>query len=115
VVGDVSHIRDNNSKNSKANAMIHNFWFFRYVLERLKVTAENSGIRVKLVRENGTSSRYPWCGSRSVKKHKRLFACLDCGAEAQRDVAGALNMANIARLGGDGVLAHPSLGRRLPK
>jgi len=94
--------------------MIHNFWSFRYVLERLKATAENYGIEVRFVKESGTSSRCPWCGSRKVKKHKRLFACLNCGVEAHRDVAGALNMANIARLcrdGFNGVLAHPLLLR----
>ena len=30
IVGDVSHIRDNNDKGSKVNALIHKFWSFRY-------------------------------------------------------------------------------------
>jgi len=36
VVGDVRGIRQNNNKNAKANAMIHNFWSFGYIIERLK-------------------------------------------------------------------------------
>ena len=30
--------------------MIHNFWSFGYIIERLKTTAENFGIKVKLVK-----------------------------------------------------------------
>ena len=111
VVGDVSHIRENNDKNAKINAMIHNFWSFRYIIERLRTTAENFGIKVKLVRENGTSSRCPWCNSKNVRKHKRLFECLDCGVRAHRDVVGVLNIARLHGDGFNGVLAHPSLLR----
>ena len=111
VVGDVSRIRENNDKGNKINAMIHNFWSFRYIVERLKTTAENFGIKVKLVKENGTSSRCPWCGSKNVRKQKRLFKCLDCGIEAHRDVVGALNIALLHGEGFNGVLAHPSLLR----
>lgn len=111
VVGDVTGIRENNDKGRKINAMIHNLWSFRYILERLKMTAENSGIGVKLVKEANTSSECPWCNSRKVIKHKRLFKCLECGLEANRDVVGVLN---IACLHGDrfnGVMAHPLLLR----
>jgi putative transposase len=111
VVGDVSHIRNNNSKNSKINAMIHNFWSFRYIVERLVTTAENFGIKVKLVRENGTSSRCPWCHSKNVRRHKRLFECLNCGVKAHRDVVGVLNIARLHGDGFNGVLAHPLLLR----
>ncbi len=111
VVGDVNHIRENNDKGNKINAMVHNFWSFRYIVERLRTTAENFGIKVKLVRENGTSSRCPWCGSKNVRKHKRLFKCLSCGIEAHRDVVGVLNIARLHGDGFNGVLAHPSLLR----
>jgi putative transposase len=67
VIGDVSHIRDGNDKNRIINAIIHNFWSFGYVIDRLKTTAENFGIRVKLVEENGTSSQCPWCSSKNVR------------------------------------------------
>ena len=116
VVGDVSGIRENNDKNNKINAMIHNFWSFRYIIERLKTTAENFGIKVKLVKENYTSSICPRCGSTNVIKHKRLFKCLDCGLEAHRDVVGALNIARLSsRTGGfNGGLALPELPRIHP-
>ena len=114
VVGDVSHIRENNNKNNKTNAMVHNFWSFRFITNRLITTAENFGIKVKLVKENYTSSVCPRCGSTNAIKHKRLFKCLDCGLEAHRDVVGALNIARVSLNGRDGfngVLAHPVLLR----
>jgi len=111
VVGDPRGIRDNSDKGRKVNALVHNFWSFRYIIERLRTTAENFGIEVKLVRENGTSSRCPWCHSKNVRKHKRLFKCLSCGIEAHRDVVGALNIARLHGDGFNGVLAHPSLLR----
>ncbi|MDF2956861.1 MAG: Transposase [Candidatus Alkanophagales archaeon MCA70_species_1] len=111
VVGDVSRIRENNDKGNKINAMIHNFWSFRYIIERLRTTAENFGIGVKLVGESGTSSRCPWCGSENVRRRKRLFKCLSCGIEAHRDVVGVLNIARLHGDGSNGVLAHPLLLR----
>ena len=103
VVGDVGGIRQNNNKNnSKANAMIHNFWSFRYIVDRLKTTAENFGIKVKLVKENNTSSICPRCGSTNTYKHKRLFKCLNCGLEAHRDVVGVLNIARLSLNGTGG-------------
>jgi len=107
VVGDVSHIRDNNDKGNKINAMIHNFWSFRYIVKRLRTTVENFGIKVKLAKKNRTSSRCPWCGSKNVRKHKKLFKCLSCGIEAHKDVVGALNIARLHGDGFNGVLAHP--------
>ena len=109
IVGDVSHIRDDNDKGKKINAIIHNFWSFRYIVERLKTTAENFGIGVRAVEESGTSSHCPWCNSKNVRKQKRLFKCLDCGVEAHRDVVGALNIALLYGEGFNRVLAHPLL------
>ncbi len=107
IVGDVSHIRDNNDKGNKINSLIHNFWSFRYVIERLRVTAENFGISVRVVKESYTSSRCPWCSSEKVRRRKRLFKCLSCGIEAHRDVVGALNIAILYGEGFNRVLAHP--------
>ena len=109
IVGDVSGIREGNNKGNKINAMIHNFWSFRYIIERLKTTAENFGIGVRAVKEDGTSSRCPWCHSKNVRKQKRLLKCLDCGIEAHRDVVGALNIALLYGEGFNRVLAHPLL------
>ncbi len=117
VVGDVTGIRRNNNKSSKVNAMIHNFWSFRYIIERLKTTAENFGIGVKLVDERCTSSICPRCGSARTYKHKRLFRCLECGLEAHRDVVGVLNMARLSLRGTGGFnggLTLPALPRMHP-
>ena len=113
VVGDVSGIRENNNKNNKVNAMIHNFWSFAYIMDRLRTTAENFGIEVAFVDEAYSSSECPWCHSRRVVKRGRLFKCLDCGVEAHRDVVGVLNIARVStrRDGFNGVLAHPVLLR----
>ena len=113
VVGDVTHIRDNNDNGKKINAMIHNFWSFKYILDRLKITAENLGIRVKTIDEANTSSECPWCHSHKVIKHKRLFECLNCSIKAHRDVVGVLNIARVCsnKHGFNGVLAHPLLLR----
>ncbi|WP_169336412.1 zinc ribbon domain-containing protein [Archaeoglobus sulfaticallidus] len=73
----------------------------------MKITAENFGIKVKLVNEAYTSSRCLWCGSKNVKKHKRLFKCLNCGVKAHRDIVGVLNIARLHGEGFNGVLAHP--------
>ena len=109
IVGDVAHIRDDNDKGSKINSLIHNFWSFRYIIERLRTTAENFGISVRVVSERGTSSKCPWCNSKNVRKQKRLFKCLSCGIEAHRDVVGALNIALLYGEGFNGVLAHPAV------
>ena len=116
VVGDVRGIRDNIARGSKVNTMIHNFWSFRYITERLKTTAENFGIKVKLVKESDTSSVCPRCGSTNAYKHKRLFKCFNCGLEAHRDVVGVLNIAHLSvRTGGfNGGLALPELPRVHP-
>jgi putative transposase len=101
------------TKAAKSTQIIHNFWSFNYIIDRLKTTAENFGIKVKLVKENWTSSQCPWCGSKNVRKHKRLFECLNCDVKAHRDVVAVLNIALLHRKGEgfNGVLAHPLLLR----
>ena len=97
--------------------MIHNFWSFGYIIERLITTAENFGIKVKLVNEHYTSSVCPRCGSKNAIKYKRLFKCLDCGLEAHRDVVGVLNIARLSLNGTggfNGALASPELPRVHP-
>jgi len=46
VVGNLKGIRENNHKNAKANSMIHNFWSFKWIIQRLKGKAEEYGIEV---------------------------------------------------------------------
>jgi len=118
IVGDVSGIRQNNDKNAKVNAMIHNFWSFRYVINRLITTAENFGIKVKLVKENHTSSICPFCGTKGKRVTRGLFYCPKYNQIMNADVVGCLNIAkkckaiipNPSWRGRDnGVLAHPAV------
>ena len=117
VVGDVSGIRQNNNKGNKVNAMIHNFRSFGYIIERLKTTAENFGIKVKLVKEEYTSSVCPFCGTKGRRIKRGLFYCSNCNQVINADVVGCLNIAkkltiipNPSWRGRDNwVLAHPAV------
>ena len=114
IVGDPGGIRENNDKGNKINAMIHNFWSFRYIIERLRTTAENFGIRVKPVKEYSTSSYCPFCGTKGKRITRGLFYCPKCNQIMNADVVGCLNIARRSNIipnpgwGRDnGVLAHP--------
>jgi putative transposase len=110
VAGDLTGIRENGGRwNSKSNEMVHNFWSHRYLTDRLRWTAENFGIKVRLDDEHGSSSRCPWCGSEEYVRRGRLFKCKYCGIEAHRDVVGALNIGLVHSRGGgvNRVMAHP--------
>ena len=116
IVGDVAHIRDNNSKGNKINAIIHNFWSFRYIIERLKTTAENFGIKVSLVKEYHTSSVCPFCEAEGRRIKRGLFYCPKCNQVMNADVVGCLNIAKKLTIipnpswGRDnGVLTHPAV------
>jgi len=110
IVGDITNIRENNDNGKKINSMIHNFWSFGYIVDRLKITLENFGIKLKLRNEAGTSSHCPWCSGKVIK-YKRRIKCLCCGRIAHRDVVGVLNIALLHGEGFNGVLAHPLLLR----
>jgi len=98
VIGKLRGIRsnNNNSNNSKANAMVNNFWSYSYIVRRIKDKAEEYGIKVKEVNEHKTSSICIRCNSSSLSdivKRGRLFRCLNCRLEAHRDAIGVLNIA----------------------
>jgi putative transposase len=110
VIGNLTGIRENNDNGKKSNSMIHNFWSFKYIIQRLKCTAQEYGIRVKEVSEYKTSSRCTRCGSENIERKGRLFKCLECGLEANRDAIGVLNMANLQYEGtAIRVMTHPKL------
>jgi putative transposase len=97
--------------------MIHNFWSFRYIIDRLITTAENFGIKVKLVKECNTSSVCPFCGTKGKRVTRGLFYCPKCNQIMNADVIGCLNIAKKCKAiipnpswGRDnGVLAHPAV------
>jgi len=96
VCGDLRGIRDKCRKGNgskKKNKIVNNFWSHRYITDRLKITAENHGIRLKLIDERNTSSYCPICGVRGRRIYRGLFYCKKCGREMNADVVGALNIA----------------------
>ena len=96
VCGDLRGIRDNCKKGNdsrKRNKIINNFWGYRYIVERLRTTAENYGIRLRLIDESNTSSICPICGVRGRRVFRGLFHCKRCDREMNADVVGALNIA----------------------
>jgi len=109
VIGNLTGIRDGNDKGKKSNTIIHNFWSFKYIIQRLRYTAQEYGIGVKEVNEYKTSSRCIRCGSENVERKGRLFKCLECGLGANRDAIGVLNMANLYGGTAIRVVTHPNL------
>jgi len=99
VIGDVTRIRENSRKKMKgrkANAMINNFWSFKYIYERLRVTAENHGIKIGKKEEKYTSKTCSLCGKihRNGRKHRGLYICKTQGVTMNADVNGVANIAN---------------------
>ncbi|MGC8911455.1 MAG: zinc ribbon domain-containing protein [Nitrososphaeria archaeon] len=111
VLGKLKDIRNNNH-NKKANTIINNFWNYNYTIKRFKEKAEEYSIKVEEVSEYKTSSTCPSCSSEDITTKGRLFKCLNCRLEANRDTIGVLN---IGYLQGEGsvnvVVAHPLLLR----
>ena len=100
IIGDVTYIRENSSrkkkKGRKANAMINNFWSFRYICERLRITAENYGIKMRKKDEKYTSKTCSLCGKvhRNGRKHRGLYVCKTHRVTINADVNGMANIAN---------------------
>ncbi len=96
VMGDLTGIRENKEKwNKKADSMVHNYWSHKYLIDRIRWTAENYGMDIELIDERGTSSRCPRCGSEEKVRRGRLYKCKNCGLEAHRDAVGALNISFV--------------------
>ena len=96
VCGDLRGIRNNCRRGGgsrKRNEIVNNFWSYHYIVERLKMTAENHGIKLTLIDESSTSSYCPICGVRGRRMYRGLFHCKRCGREMNADVVGALNIA----------------------
>jgi IS605 OrfB family transposase len=109
VLGRLKNIRTKN--HNKANSMINNFWSFNYIVRRFKEKAEEYGIEVEEKSEYKTSSKCPLCRSEDIMTRGRLFKCLCCGLEANRDAVGVLNIGHLHGGGVNGVVAHPLLLR----
>jgi len=111
VLGRLKNIRTENHNNNKANAMIKNFWSFSYIVRRFKEKAEEYGVEVEEKSEHKTSSKCPLCRSGDIMTRGRLFRCLCCKLEANRDAVGVVNISHLHGGGVNGVVAHPLLLR----
>ncbi|MGB9728086.1 MAG: RNA-guided endonuclease InsQ/TnpB family protein, partial [Nitrososphaeria archaeon] len=114
VLGKLKDIRNNNH-NSKANTIINNFWNYNYTIKRFKEKAEEYSIKVEEVSEYKTSSTCPSCGSKDITTKGRLFKCLNCRLETNRDAVGVLNIGLAQGLSPveavNGAVAQPMLLR----
>jgi putative transposase len=111
VLGRLKNIRTKSRNNNKVNGMINNFWSFNYIVRRFKEKAEEYGIEVEEKSEYKTSSKCPLCRSEDIVTRGRLFKCLSCGLEANRDAVGVLNIGHLHGGSVNGVVAHPLLLR----
>jgi IS605 OrfB family transposase len=73
-------------------------WSRAHLLRALGDKAEQTGIRMRVVDERGTSSTCPTCRRRVPKPKGRLFSCPHCRFQGHRDLVGAFNIA--AKTGG---------------
>ena len=93
IVGDISHIRDDNDKGKRLNQMMHNYWSFDLIYHKLQNKAEEFGIELQRVTEEYTSRACPICGDDSKSNNKdRIFCCSFCGYIDHRDIVGARNI-----------------------
>jgi putative transposase len=107
VLGKLKSIRNNSHSNSKANAMVNNFWSFEYIVKRFREKAEEYGIEVEEKSEYRTSSECPFCHSEGTRRYRGMFYCGKCKMVMNADAVGALNMAR-----NDGtIIPSPSWGR----
>jgi len=93
IVGDISHIRDDNDKGRILNQMTHNYWSFDLLLKKIENKAEEFGIELLKETEEYTSQTCPICGIAEEKnKQDRIFICDFCGYINHRDIVGARNI-----------------------
>ena len=122
VMGDLNGIRNNNNKGKKVNSMVHNFWSHRYLLDRIKITAEDYGIKVKTVNEAWTSRTCSLCGKRhrNGRKYRGLYVCKTFNKAMNADVNAVANLVKgyipLPSWGkGNWVVAHPSVVKVQPR
>lgn len=92
-VGDVTGIRNNDSKGKVVNSMINNYWSYDKLFHKIDSKAEENGVLLEHITEEYTTRTCPVCGHEDRKNVKdRQFSCKSCGFQADRDVVGARNI-----------------------
>jgi putative transposase len=92
-VGDISNIREDADFGKKGNQMMHNYWSFGSLLQKIENKAEEFGIQIEKTTEEFTSRTCPICLDNSKSNCKdRIFICSFCGYVDHRDIVGATNI-----------------------
>jgi putative transposase len=90
-VGNLTDVLDTHWSTT-VNEKTHAFWSHRQLLDRLELTFGDTGIEVKSVSEEYSSSQCPECGSENVIRDSDGFRCRSCALDAHADVVGAWNV-----------------------
>ena len=105
--GDLTNITNGKgNRGKKGNAMVNNFWSHKYLIDRMRTTAENFGISLKQRSEAYTSVTCSLCGKRykNGRKHRGLYVCRTYSKAVNADVNAVANLANS-------IFPNPSPGR----
>ena len=103
--------------------MVHNFWSHKYLMGRIKIAAENFGIKVILVNEAYTSITCSLYGKRhkNGRKYRGLYVCKIFNKAMNADVNAVVNIANddisipLAEGSDNWVVAHPLVVKVQPR
>lgn len=94
-VGNVSGIRDDNDWGRIGNKMLHNYWAFDLLYQKISNKSEEFGIVDEYPTEEYTSQTCPICGvAEASHKKDRIFLCSFCDFFSHRDIVGATNILN---------------------
>ena len=101
-VGNVKHIRNSVTKSKTVNRMIHNFWSYGILTQKLRNKCEEAGFSFNLVNEMYTSQQCPECThcDKQNRKTQQEFVCTNCSYRNHADIVGATNIL-LRHTGGD--------------
>lgn len=94
-IGDIQGIREDADWGKKGNKMLHNYWAYDQLYQKISNKAEENGINYNEITEENTSKTCPICGvSEASHKKDRIFLCSFCDFFGHRDLVGAENILN---------------------
>jgi putative transposase len=92
-VGDVKGIREEANWGRKGNKLLHNYWAFDAVYNKINNKSEEYGMDYDRDTEEESSQKCPICGDIDRRNKKdRIFICHLCGHFDHRDIVGATNI-----------------------
>jgi transposase, IS605 OrfB family, central region len=96
---DLKHIRARVKANKEQRKRLHN-WPFGQLRSFIEYKARRSGIPVTVVDPKNTSKTCLACGhiDKANRLEQSVFACVDCGYEANADYVGAVNIGSRANV-----------------